>query len=85
MSSASSPTATPSSVSSAPCSGEQHDEWTEGCRYLGLDVLTRSRVTLVPNPQPPTPNPQPPTPNPQTTPNTTQEMTTTNDIPALSA
>src|SRR5215216_813424 len=27
---------------------EQHDEWTEGRRYLGLDVLTRSRITTVP-------------------------------------
>lgn len=27
---------------------EQHDEWIEGRRYLGLDVLSRSRVTLVP-------------------------------------
>jgi len=27
---------------------EQHDEWTEGRRYLGLDVLTRSRLTLTP-------------------------------------
>ncbi len=26
---------------------EQHDEWTEGRRYLGLDVLARSRMTLV--------------------------------------
>jgi len=25
---------------------EQHDEWAEGRRYLGLDVLNRSRVTL---------------------------------------
>ena len=25
---------------------EQHDEWTEGRRYFGLDVLTRSRLTL---------------------------------------
>jgi putative transposase len=24
---------------------EQHDEWTEGRRYLGLDVLARSRIT----------------------------------------
>jgi putative transposase len=24
---------------------EQHDEWTEGRRYLGLDVLTRSHTT----------------------------------------
>ena len=29
---------------------EQHDEWTEGRRYLGLDVLARSRVTLAPGP-----------------------------------
>lgn len=27
---------------------EQHDEWTEGRRYLGLDVLARSRATLTP-------------------------------------
>jgi putative transposase len=25
---------------------EQHDEWIEGRRYFGLEVLTRSRVTL---------------------------------------
>ena len=24
----------------------QHDEWIEGRRYLGLDVLNRSRATL---------------------------------------
>ena len=28
---------------------EQHDEWIEGRRYLGLDVLARSRINLVPN------------------------------------
>ncbi len=28
---------------------EQHDEWVEGRRYLGLDVLARSRVSLVPD------------------------------------
>ncbi|MGH3266898.1 MAG: IS256 family transposase, partial [Trebonia sp.] len=28
---------------------EQHDEWIEGRRYLGLDVLARSRITLAPN------------------------------------
>jgi transposase-like protein len=28
---------------------EQHDEWAEGRRYLGLDVLTRSRITLTPD------------------------------------
>lgn len=26
---------------------EQHDEWTEGRRYLGLDVLARARMTLL--------------------------------------
>ena len=26
---------------------EQHDEWAEGRRYFALDVLTRSRLTLV--------------------------------------
>ena len=29
---------------------EQHDEWIEGRRYLGLDVLTRSRISLITNP-----------------------------------
>jgi hypothetical protein len=29
---------------------EQHDEWTESRRYLGLDVLARSRVTLALSP-----------------------------------
>ena len=28
---------------------EQHDEWAEGRRYLGLDVLARSRVRPVPD------------------------------------
>ena len=28
---------------------EQHDEWAEGRRYLGLDVLSRSRITLAPS------------------------------------
>jgi len=28
---------------------EQHDEWIEGRRYLGLDVLARSRVTVITN------------------------------------
>lgn len=27
---------------------EQHDEWTEGRRYLGLDVLGRARLTPLP-------------------------------------
>jgi putative transposase len=26
---------------------EQHDEWTEGRRYLGLDVLARCRLRSV--------------------------------------
>jgi len=29
---------------------EQHDEWIEGRRYLGLDVLARSRMALINNP-----------------------------------
>ena len=29
---------------------EQHDEWTEGRRYLGLDVLARSRLTPIDKP-----------------------------------
>ena len=28
---------------------EQHDEWAEGRRYLGLDILARSRVTPTPD------------------------------------
>ena len=28
---------------------EQHDEWAEGRRYLGLDVLSRSRITPAPS------------------------------------
>ena len=28
---------------------EQTDEWAEGRRYLGLEVLTRCRLTSVPN------------------------------------
>src|SRR3954447_1929837 len=27
---------------------EQHDEWAEGRRYLGLDLLTRARLTAIP-------------------------------------
>jgi transposase-like protein len=26
---------------------EQHDEWTEGRRYLGLDVLAKSKLTVI--------------------------------------
>jgi transposase-like protein len=37
---------------------EQHDEWTEGRRYLGLDVLSRSRMTVLTGP----PNDTDPTP-----------------------
>ncbi len=29
---------------------EQHDEWIEGRRYFGLDVLQRSRLTLINTP-----------------------------------
>jgi putative transposase len=47
---------------------EQHDEWAEGRRDLGLDVLARARVSLVPD-----------------TTSSTEEVTTTDTIPALSA
>ena len=43
-SSASFPTAMPSSASSARCRRTAH-EWIEGRRYLGLDVLNRARAT----------------------------------------
>ena len=29
---------------------EQHDEWTEMRRYIGLDVLAKSRLTLIDTP-----------------------------------
>ena len=32
---------------------EQHDEWAEGRRYLGLDVLAKSRLTLLETPPEP--------------------------------
>jgi transposase-like protein len=50
---------------------EQHDEWAEGRRYLGLDVLARARVTAVTDPT--------------TTTATAEEVVPTSDIPALSA
>ena len=28
---------------------EQTDQWAEGRRYLGLDILAKSRLTLVPD------------------------------------
>ena len=28
---------------------EQHDEWAEQRRYLGLDVLTRARISIAPD------------------------------------
>jgi putative transposase len=31
---------------------EQTDEWAEGRRYLGLDLLTRCRITVIANTQP---------------------------------
>ena len=46
---------------------EQHDEWAEGRRYLGLDVLARCRTRPLPDAS-----------------TTSEEVTTTNDIPALS-
>jgi putative transposase len=32
---------------SVPCSAEQHDEWTEMRRYISLDVLAKSRLTII--------------------------------------
>jgi len=29
---------------------EQHDEWIEGRRYLGLEILAKARTTTVPDP-----------------------------------
>lgn len=29
---------------------EQHDEWIEGRRYLGLEILAKARITAVPDP-----------------------------------
>ena len=26
---------------------EQHDEWADGRRYLGLDILAKSRLVLI--------------------------------------
>jgi transposase-like protein len=37
---------------------EQHDEWTEGRRYMSLELLAKSRIRIVP----PEPNPTPDTP-----------------------
>ncbi|HEY0403973.1 MAG TPA: IS256 family transposase [Blastococcus sp.] len=48
---------------------EQHDEWAEGRRYLGLDVLARARITAVPH----------------STTDNIEEVSTTDTIPALSA
>lgn len=31
---------------------EQTDEWAEGRRYLGLEILARCRVTIVPTTEP---------------------------------
>jgi len=28
----------------------QHDEWTEMRRYIGLDILAKSRATIIANP-----------------------------------
>jgi putative transposase len=31
---------------------EQHDEWTEMRRYIGLDILAKSRLTKITDPKP---------------------------------
>jgi putative transposase len=48
---------------------EQHDEWTEGRRYLGLEVLKRASMSAVPDP----------------TNTTTAEEVPTGHVPALTA
>ncbi|MDX6291300.1 MAG: putative transposase, partial [Kribbellaceae bacterium] len=35
---------------------EQHDDWIEGRRYLGLDVLAKSRLTTITQPKETTTN-----------------------------
>jgi len=44
---------------------EQSDEWTEGRRYMGLDVLARSRVRIIAETDP-APTTSPVTPEPLT-------------------
>jgi len=34
---------------------EQRDEWTEGRRYMGLELLAKSRIRIVTNEPDPTP------------------------------
>jgi hypothetical protein len=41
---------------------EQHDEWIEGRRYLGLDVLARARAALTTSPATPADTEQTTTP-----------------------
>ena len=36
---------------------EQTDEWAEGRRYLGLEILTRCRLTTITNTEQETTNP----------------------------
>ena len=39
---------------------EQTDEWTEGRRYMGLEILGKARLTLVANNSDPTTTTAPP-------------------------
>ncbi|MEU6715403.1 transposase, partial [Nonomuraea sp. NPDC046802] len=39
---------------------EQTDEWVEARRYMGLDVLAKARIRVIPG-DTPTPNPLPQT------------------------
>ena len=54
---------------------EQHDEWTEGRRYLGLDILARSRVTVAPASTDPTPEVTPASDLRRSAPNPQQRIT----------
>jgi transposase-like protein len=42
---------------------EQHDEWAEMRRYIGLDVLSRARLNIIPGEQPDTPEMEATTPS----------------------
>ena len=35
---------------------EQHDEWTEGRRYMSLELLAKSRIRIVPDEANPAPS-----------------------------
>ena len=49
------PSSTESSTpwpTNSPAVAEQHDEWTEMRRYIGLDILAKSRQAKITDPNP---------------------------------